>query len=307
MPLPQNLLDYDITNASVTVWLFKKSGGTGGTVPNYNGRWITTTDALDTALRTAMQTQRDQIEETIPFSLLAQNNEASALAIDTLETHAPIVAEKTHAPLQDKAVRSLQQIQNTSFYVIRLVHNNIPLLGVRKTDTTWQSKKRRMKIDVVFDNEGLTLDEQPAFSLSQYLDFFIFGEQIFVLNKSNFESVLHYKAAHEEDFAALRSQDEFAALFSDMTAIQTYVGTNKIHLRRASAIRQKGHYLDEEFMQRLRAGFARVGLNIEFDNNGRIVPTIDTCPDIFQALLDHRLTSSFSETNYDVQDATPII
>lgn len=219
MPLPQELLNFDIENAGVTVWLFKKSGGSGGTAPNYNGKWITTTDALDTALRTAMQCERDKIEELIPFSLLAQNNEASALSIGSLETHAPIIAEKTEAPVQNKAVRSLQHIQNTTFYAVRLVHNNIPLLGIRKTDTSWRSQKRRRRIDVIFDNEGLTLDEQPAFSLSQYFDFFVFGEQIFVLNKGNFESVLQYKAAHEADFASLRAEDEFSSLFSDMGAI----------------------------------------------------------------------------------------
>lgn len=306
MPLPQALQEFDLENAGVTVWLFKKSGGSHGAAPSYNGHWISTTENLNEALKSAAEAERARITEVLPFGLLAQNNESSALSIDALETHAPIIVEKTETPLQKFAVRSLAHIQNTTFYAIRFVHNNVPLLAVRKTDATWRSTKRKKRIDVIFDNAGLTLDEQPAFSLSQYLDFFVFEGNIFVMNKGNFESVLHYRAAHEEDFAELRAEPNFASLFSDMAAIEAYVGTNKIHLRRASAIRQKAHYLDNNFMQRLRAGYAQVGLNIEFDETGKIVPTAETCPDIFQALLDHRLTSSFSQTNYDVQDAIPI-
>lgn len=307
MPLPADLQNFDIANSGVHVWLFKKSGGAGGTAPNYNGRWIATTDALDEALKVAISDQRDRIEEVMPYSLLAQNNEASALSIAALETHAPLILQKTETPVQAKAVRALRDIQNTAFYVVRLVADGIPLLAVRKTDTSWRTKKRRNMIDVVFDNEGLSLDQKPAFSLSSYVDFFIFQGEIFVLEKSKFESVLHYRAAHEDDFVTLQAQPEFSGLFSDLGPIVAYVGTNKIQLRRASAIRQKAHFADAGFMQRLKDRYQNVGLNINFDEAGLIVPCADTCPDIFQALLDHRLTSSFSETNYDVQDATPII
>lgn len=306
MPLPQELLNFDLENTDITVWLFKKAGGAQGTTPTFTGRWITTTDALEAALKESVAAERDRIEEVIPFSLLAQNNEASALSLGSIETHAPIIAEKTETPIDSKRVKSVKHIQNTAFYVIRFVSNNQSLLAIRKTDNSWRSKKRQNVIDVIFDNEALTLDEKPAFSLSRYIDFFVFDDQVFVMNKRNFEAVLHYRAAHEEDFVALRAQQEFETLFTDMTEIIAYVGTNKIHLRRASAIRQKAHFMDPAFMDRLRANFANVGLNIDFDEDGRIIPSAQTCPDIFQALLDHRLTSSFSETNYDVQDATPV-
>lgn len=306
MPLPPELLDFNLAEAGITVWLFKKSGGANGATPTFTGRWITTTDELETALKESLTAERDRIEEIIPFSLLAQNNEASALSIESIETHAPIIADKVETPIDSKRVKTQKHIQNTAFYVIRVVSGDHSLLAIRKTDSSWKSKKRQNYIDVIFDNEALTLDEKPAFSLSRYVDFLVFGDQIFVMNKRNFESVLHYRAAHEEDFASLRAEEDFEALFSDMAEIIAYVGTNKIHLRRASAIKQKAHFADPNFMARLRANFQNVGLTINFDNDGLIVPTPETCPDIFQALLDHRLTSAFSETNYDVQDATPI-
>lgn len=94
--------------------------------------------------------------------------------------------------------------------------------------------------------------------------------------------------------------------FVDMAPLIAHVGANKIQLRRACAIRDKGHYRDMGFMDRLRANQAEYGLMITFDANGRIIATPETCAQIMTALLDHRLKSGFSTLVYDVQDTTPI-
>jgi hypothetical protein len=85
------------------------------------------------------------------------------------------------------------------------------------------------------------------------------------------------------------------------------VGENKIQLRRASAIHQKGHYRDAEFMTRLREQHLNFGFAIQFDDNGRIIATPETCDEIVTALLDHRLSSAFSMRVYDVPSAIPIV
>ena len=59
-------------------------------------------------------------------------------------------------------------------------------------------------------------------------------------------------------------------------------------------------------MQNLRAQCAAMGLTIAFDDAGRIVPTAETCRDIFQALLDHRLDSRLSMRIYDVQNTEAV-
>jgi hypothetical protein len=45
-----------------------------------------------------------------------------------------------------------------------------------------------------------------------------------------------------------KRQPDFAAVFSDLAPLIQHVGVNKIRLRRMSAVRQKGHYRDGEFM-----------------------------------------------------------
>lgn len=118
--------------------------------------------------------------------------------------------------------------------------------------------------------------------------------------------MLSYKEAHKEDFAELQKETQFLAAFSDIGALAAYVGENKMQLRRVSAIRQKGYYKDPLFMTRLRGRYKEFGLNLVFDSTGKIVPSPETCRDVFQALLDHRLGSAFSTNVYDVPDTSKV-
>lgn len=306
MPIPQAFADFDIANAGVTVWLFKKSGGAAGGAPTFTGRWIATEENVDSALKTAIAEAREQIDEVNEYGLLAQNNEGSVLGIDTIETYADLIVQRAENPLPQYKIRSLKQVQNTHFYVVRLTSNGQVLHAVRKADASWKTSRRSNYINVLYRDDSLELEAAPEFSLSKYVDFFIFDDRIFIKKKANFESILNYKQAHADDFAALQAEPGFAALFTNLAPLVAFVGANKIQLRRVCAIRHKGHYQDPNFMQRLRQHHAQYQLNLLYNVNGLIDPTPATCSDIITALLDHRLSSAFSQNVYDVPDATQL-
>lgn len=306
MPIPAAFTQFDVEASEVRVWLFRKSGGANGAAPTFTGRWIAINPQLDAALKQAIEEERGRIEEVADYSLLAQNNEASALSIGTVETHADLILERTANPVPGRMASSLRDIQNTHFYVVKLTTGDQSLLAVRKTDSSWRSVKRRGRIDVVFRNEALALDQEPAFSLSRYIDFFIVGDVVLISNKQNFESVLNYREAHAADFVQLQAEPEFSALFADLNPLIAFVGTNKIQLRRVSAIRQKGHYRNADFLDRLRANFDQAHLDLQFGPDGRLVVTPENCSHVITAFLDHRLMSLFSENFYDVPDATQV-
>lgn len=306
MPIPPNFANFDIANAGVVVWLFKKSGGAGGAAPTFTGRWIATTPPVENALKVAIASARVGIEEVNPYGLLAQNNEGSVLSIETLETNAGLIVDRCAHALPQHKIKNLKQVQNTTFYVVRLTSGAQVLHAVRKADASWRTKRRSGYIDVLFREEGLELDDAPQFSLSKYVDFFILDDQILIKEKARFESVLSYRQAHADDFAELQAEPLFAGLFTDLAPLVAFVGANKIQLRRVCAIRQKAHYQDQAFLDRLRLHHAQYGLNLAFDGNGQITATPESCPDIITALLDHRLSSAFSQNVYDVPDATQV-
>lgn len=304
MPLPA-FQNFDIANAVVTVWLYKKSAGVGG-IPRYTGRWIDTDQELEEALRNAIAAKRASILELQEYGLLANPEDGQALRLGTIETYAQLIVEQTAAELATKKATTLKQVQNTDFYVVKLVHGQNVIHAVRRTDSSWRAKKKSNWINVLFEDEQLGLDTTPAFNISRDVDFFIVGDDLVIGHKKNFESVLSYKEAHAADFAELQAEAEFIAVFADIAPLVQYVGTNKLHLRRACAVRVKGHYANPGFMTRLRENYIHYGLNLEFDAQGRLIATLANCGDVITALLDHRLFSAFSQTVYDVPNAVAV-
>jgi hypothetical protein len=303
-PALETLHSFDLAQADLTVWAFKKS--VREQRPVFNGRWVDTTPGLDAALRAALQARRAEVTETMEYGLLAQNNEGSAMTIGLEETFAPVIVDQAGDPTAKRKVKDLKQIANAAFYVVKCVAGGQTIYAVRKTDESWRTRTSKGSISVVFGDDQLALDERPRFTISKHFDFFIVDETILVLQKPRFESLLSYKEAHIEEFGSLRAEPEFSGLFTSMQPLVDYVGSNKIQLRRASAIRQKANYKNVQFMQRLRAECAGLGFTIQFDAQGRIVPTADTCRDIFQALLDHRLESRLSQRLYDVENTAAV-
>jgi Kiwa protein KwaB-like len=301
-----DLKDFPTDDAAIYLWVFKKRGASNKP-PIFTGHWVATTDALDDALRTIVSNEREEIEETIEYDLLAQNNEASALSIATIETHADLVIQTASAETDKKKSNDIRHLRNAIFYAVKLVANGSVLYAIKKTESSWSTRKARDRVSVFFAESTLDLSSSVGFEISKYFDFFIVGDVILVKNKAKFESILSFKQAHVDDFDALLAEPEFTAIFSDTAAISEYVGKNKIRLRRASAIRQKGYYRNENFMQLLIERHHDYGLNIHFNADGRIVPQEESCDDIFVALLDHRLISGFSENIYDVPNATQVV
>jgi hypothetical protein len=296
-----DLRTFDIAGAAVTVWTFKKSTP-AGQPPVFSGHWIDVDDALAAALREAMIEVRAGIAETHPYGLLAQVNEGSALILGADETHAPAMVAQTDDPTPARKVRQLKEINNSAFYVVKLVGGGRTLHAVRRTDDTWRTKKSLTSLNVFYTNEGLTLDPRPRFTLSRYFDFLIHDDTVFVLDKNRFESVLSYKQAQIEDFTALQAEPAFVAIFADIAPLVAFVGSNKIHLRRACAIREKGNFARGAYMDRLRQEYGQMGFTFDFDDQGRFICTEATCPDIIKALLDHRLDSRLSGNLYDVEN-----
>ena len=301
MPLA-TLKAFDIQNATVSLWVFKRASFKP---LKFSARWVQTSEGLDNSLKQSIVTVLGGITETHDYSLLAQNNEASALTMGSNETNVNLITEKSQDETQGKKLTRLKDLENSTFYAIKLVANDSVIYAVKKTDDSWKTKNTRSIVTAFFADEELTLDETPGFNLSRYVDFFIVEDHVVIASKSSFESILSYKEAHKEDFLALQQEEEFSTAFTDMNPLIQHIGDNKIQLRRACAIKAKGHYKDAAFMASLRNNLAEFGFAIQYDAEGRIIPTPETCHDIIRALLDHRLISH-THRLYDVENAAVV-
>lgn len=306
MPTLDDLKTFNVDEATVSLWVFKGPRGPSTNPPTYTGYWVATTDDVDAAFRETVNNVRMRIEEPIDYGLLAQNNEASALQIAKEETNVGILLDVVAAETEDRRALTADRLQNAAFYLVKMVHEDTILYAVRLTTSGWKTKRARSLSSIFFVENKLDLDHRPHFDLEKAIDFFVVGEDLLILNKEHFESILRYKQTHQSDFIALQAEADFAGIFAEITPLVQHVGVNKIQLRRMSAVRQKAHFRDTEFMNRLRQHHAEYSLRIQFDGDGRIIATPETSSQIITALLDHRLASGFSRQVYDVQDAKPV-
>ncbi|WP_082711639.1 Kiwa anti-phage protein KwaB-like domain-containing protein [Methylobacterium indicum] len=299
-----DLKNFDLDAADVAVWVFRRPRTNGQ--HRYVGRWIEISNELADKLREGVAENLSGVSELIEYDVLAQNNEASALVINADETESHLISQQIMDPTPDLKIRRAEDLKNTDFCVVRFTQNDNILLAVRKNDATWSTKKTRGLIRMIFRDEELDIDDGPSFSIKPDFDFFVLNDRIFIRRKAQFESLMSYKMAHERLFSELTKEDEFAAIFADIGPLTEYVGTNKIHLRRAAAIQQKGHYKNARFMEQLRSQRHNLKLNIAFDTNGRIIATVESGRDIFLALLDHRLISTLTDYMYDVPNTEQV-
>lgn len=300
-----DLKKFNCAEAQIALWTFKKQS-TAGEPPQYNGHWIDTTDKMDVELRSILSGFIENVTEVIPFSLLAQNNESSALSILADETHVPSIIEKTSAESAQRKTRSIKTLRNAKFYVVKYTIADRVVRGFRKTDSTWRTATATNVLTAFFSDNQLDIASDTGFQIHKNFDFVTIDDEILIRHKNNFESVLEYKAAHEDDFAEMSAEAAFLDLFTGIDELTAFVGSNKIQLRRMSSIRQKGFYKDPDFMKNVKSDHAEYGLKINFSDEGKITPCEFTCRDIMSALLDHRLRSGFSGNNYEVPDATKV-
>lgn len=293
---------FDFDNASVLLWVFKRST----TAAKYVAHYVRTDDNLNTALKGFANREKERITECAPYSYLAQTNESGCLSVGVDETNFGLLKALVDLPEAEHAVDGTKKLRGTVGYLVKFVHNGTTVYAARRSPTTWTpAYRRRGVLSVLFQNNELSVIQGDEFTIEPNFDLFCYGDRILVANKGGFESVMQYRSGYIAAFGELRQQPEFVALFTDMQPLIDHVGTNSMHLRRMAVIQEKNLYGNPGFMAALKQVNAARNWGIEFDEN-RIVPTAGTAGLILKILLDQRLLSEITQIMYDVPDGIPV-
>ena len=158
-----DLKGFDVDGAELTLWVVKKWTPTGKP-PVFTAKYVDTARELDDKLRSAMRNEIGRIEEVQEYGLLTENKESSALSIGTIETHAGLIVEKTAEETSQNKADELRKVQNSTFYVIKLVSGDTVVRGVRKTDASWRVRRVATTISVSFRTRSLASTRPPPFT-----------------------------------------------------------------------------------------------------------------------------------------------
>lgn len=297
------LHEFNIAAASLSVWTFKKSQSKAG---RFRAQSVVATPELITELKDIASARISRCAEADNYDLIAQINEASCLFLEADETLFPQLQDVVDRPPEENLVDKLSDLQGSLGYVVRLAHGDDVLYCVSRLPGDWQLKKRRQRISLVLHENRLDLSTDEAFTISKTFDFFVLNENILVVNRANFESLLEYKQTYINSFAELQADESFLGVFSDVALLIEHVGTNTMHLRRMAVVQERAFYSSAQFMDRLREVNLTRNWNIGFDAGGKIVPSLESIRTIIQVLLNHRLHSEITGDDFDVPSASPV-
>lgn len=297
---------FDVAQAAASLWVFKKrSANAAGN--SFTAVSAVMSEALLAELKALVQSYQNSHTLSEVYDLLAQPTEDGFLSVPCDETIFLSLRELMDRPMEECLVTHVRQLDNATGYAFRLRLDGVVVYCVKKTNADWATRKKRGMMNIVFNQAGLDIVDNPSFTIARSFDFFVSGSHLFMTSKSSFESLLSHRDAYESAYNELKLEPGFAAAIANFDVFDAFIGNNATHLRRVAVIKERGYYNNPNYMARLRDINNLRGWGIQFDNEGRIVATQDKMRDILHILLDHRLRSELSENQYDVPSTTPVV
>jgi hypothetical protein len=301
----QAFSNFNVDRATASLWVFKKRPASENMNP-FTAVSVMMADTLVHELKTLVLSYQSSHTTADEYNLLNQTSEGGFLAISREKTLFPSLQKLVDQYSQDFLVRNVKQLNNAAGYIFRLSDGNSVVYCAKKTASDWATRKQRGMMNIVFKEKTLEIMDSPSFSITRSFDFFAEGDTVFIVNKSAFESLLNHKETYEDAYNELKMEKGFAAAIADFKVFDDFIGKNATHLRRMAVIKARGYYENPDYMARLRSINELRQWGIQFDGNGRIMPTLEKMRDILHVLLDHRLRSELSENEYDVPSTTPV-
>ncbi len=298
-----SLRAFDYNASQVYLWSFKDSA----TAAKYSAFFVPSDQTLEEQFKTFVTQEMVRITEFSAYTYISQTNENSCLILDQTATEFPLLKALVDRPEVDHRLPDLKKLVGSNGYLVKFVNNGQTVYAVKRSSNTWKTSHAKKFLNVIFKDGELVSLENKSFTIEKNFDFYVKDGFIYIANKRSFEAAAHHKDAYVNAFADLQAAPAFSGLFTDLSPIINYVGSNSIQLRRMAMVEQKNLFSDPSFLPTLkRVSTARNwGLNFH-PQDGRLVPCDQTAKVIIQLLLDLRLMSEITQINYDVPDAVRI-
>jgi hypothetical protein len=294
---------FDYGESEVQLWVFKKST----TAAKYRAWHVRTDREVEDMFRRVIGLESKRITESLRYTPLSQNNGNSCLIHLLKESEGlRLLLASVDVPENENVDAQLKQLTGAAGYLVKFQAAGQTVYAVKKAAPTWKSKVRMKMLNAIFKNGELSAAPSDTFTFEDHFDFYCLGEAIFVISRGAYESTAGDRTMYAKSFDLLTKDKDFLAVVSDVEPFKRYVGNNATHLKRMTAIKQKGLYARHGFAERVRKVSEARGWGIVFDEKGRIVLSENTARVVLHVLLDHRLLSEITETTYDVPDAEAI-
>ncbi|MCX9546651.1 DUF4868 domain-containing protein, partial [Vibrio cholerae] len=223
---------FDFENADTYLWVFKEST----TKAKFRTKFVQTEAELNKDLKGFVRAEINRITEHSPYTYISQTNENSCLTIAFDSTDFKLLKSQVDLPEVEHRVKSVSDLVGAKGYVVKFIKDGVVVYAVKRSTSTWKTSYPKKFVNMVFKNGELKGVENNAFSIEKNFDFYVINDTAFIANKKGFESSMKHKEEYVQVFDTLQKNPGFSSLFSDVSSIVEYVGSNSIQLRRMAVI-----------------------------------------------------------------------
>jgi len=297
--LLKTLKQANFNKAQATFWIIKRSGKPS--TPIYETFYVDTESHLQVKLTDIVHRAIDRANQVKPYDYYtADMAEEDALAVSVTETGFDSIQAQISQGSNAPRITEPKQFNDSWAYLIDLEIGGKHISAVHKITGGWALKKQAMLVKVLFSKSTLVdYEDAPVFQLERKIDFLAFGDVVFILDKSKFESVLNFRVGMERKRDELLKDLSKMDLLSDLGMMRKSIGTNMNLLRRAACVKKNGYYQDVKFMAELKQVCHKHGWNVQWQD-GRIIVTTDNVGVILTLLNNDRLQSPVNMELFDV-------
>lgn len=272
-------------------------------VSKYTIKYIPIDERLETRLRNIVTSKIANSNTVDEYSFdCPEPEEDQVRSIDSNQTDFHLIFEQLQGlnPEED-VIEDIDELVKAKAYIIILRNQyGIQAVGFKTLPENWKMKRNKGLIPLLYrENRFVDLEEENVFSISSAIDFFYFGETIFILSRKEFEHGLNFREGMLAKADEMYQEVKQMNLFVNMGILTNKVGNNQRYLRKIATIKNLGHYRNPQFLQRMQQISTTKNWNIQF-YNGQIVFTDETIDTILSLLQNKRLHSELTLQDFDV-------
>lgn len=297
----RELKSIDLAELSVSIAIVKEYKVRR--VSQYSVKYVKIESALENRLRRILNKKIEGANLVEEFSYDSPEPEDDVVhSIESSETDFAQIFEILQElnPEQDVIEDIDELVKAKSYLLIARDLEGIKLVGFTKLPENWKMKRTKGLIPLLFrENQFEDLDDEPVFSISNWVDFIYYDDILLILSKKNFEAGLNFREGMINKANNFYEEQAVQDLFVNLDILINKAGNNQRYLKKIATIKNLGYYTDQVFLQRLRAVNDAKNWGIEFDE-GKIVISEDSLESILTLLQNKRLHSELSEEDFDV-------
>ena len=297
----KKLKGFDLSTFHANLWIIKRELKVVDRTAKYEPLFVEIENKLRKKLTTIVKKAVAPSNHVQAYEFLnADQDEDTALSVSASDTDLKSIQDKIHLGSDGSKVTDVAQLFNSWAYAIQLTQGKHEILAIRKITEGWKVKQVERYLQVVFRDRMLVdLDDKAVFRLEAGIDFFSFEDDIFILNKRRFESVLNFRQGME------KSRDEVLEVLSNSgiidkpNVLKDAISDKLLFLRRIASIKKNAYYKQEDFLKKCKEVCRKRKWPVEFDGDKMIV-TPDNVDIVLRLLNQDRLTSLITDEDFDV-------